>query len=354
MWVRDFILSDTLLFYVVVLAGYSLVPINFFLGWLFDQCWGDPNRYHPIILFGRLIAWGESRFNRGVFRRVKGGVYNGFILLLPAITYILLCTGGLYGVFYWGLECSVASYWGGLCFFILLNNLVVFYMLSGTTLVREVRAVFDAVERSLPEGRAQVARIVGRDTESLSCNEVRTAALETLSENLSDGVVAPLFWYFLLSVPGLLTYKMCNTQDSMIGYKNERYREYGCFSAKLDDMLNYIPARLTAFLMLLVSNRLDLIPFVYRYGRAHASPNSGYPEAALAGILNCRFGGAHDYFGMVVYKPYIGYNDRELTYEDMLYAVRINKRVECVMGVFVALLHLLLFIGFVYSVDLCI
>ena len=111
--------------------------------------------------------------------------------------------------------------------------------------------VFEAVDRSLEEGRKQVARIVGRDTSGLSAQEVRTAALETLAENLSDGVIAPLFWYMLLGIPGMLAYKMVNTLDSMIGYRNERYRAFGCFAARLDDVSNYIPARLTAFLMIL-------------------------------------------------------------------------------------------------------
>ena len=123
--------------------------------------------------------------------------------------------------------------------------LLIFYCLAGTTLVREVRMVFKAVDRSLEEGRMQVARIVGRDTSALSAQEVRTAALETLAENLSDGVVAPLFWYLLLGVPGMLAYKMVNTLDSMVGYKNERYRRFGCFAARLDDVANYIPARLS-------------------------------------------------------------------------------------------------------------
>lgn len=163
--------------------------------------------------------------------------------------------------------------------------------------------VFEAADRSLEEGRRQVARIVGRDTSGLTDTEVRTAALETLAENLSDGVIAPLFWYLLLGVPGMLAYKMVNTLDSMIGYRNERYRAFGCFAARLDDVANYLPARLTAFLMVLVTGRLSLLRFVFRYGPRHASPNSGYPEAALAGILDCRFGGPHQYFGEWVYKP---------------------------------------------------
>ena len=187
----------------------------------------------------------------------------------------------------------------------------------------------------------QVARIVGRDTSALSAQEVRTAALETLAENLSDGVVAPLFWYLLLGVPGMLAYKMVNTLDSMVGYKNERYRRFGCFAARLDDVANYIPARLTALLMILVSGRFSLLRFVGKYGSRHASPNSGYPEAALAGILNCRFGGPHYYFGEEVWKPFIGNNERALTTEDMKKAVCVNRQAEVLMVVLVWLTILL-------------
>ena len=189
--------------------------------------------------------------------------------------------------------------------------------------------VFEAVDRSLEEGRKQVTRIVGRDTAALSAQEVRTAALETLSENLSDGVVAPMFWYMWLGLPGMMAYKMINTLDSMIGYKTARYFLFGRIAAKIDDVANYIPARLTAWLMILVSGKLHLFSFVRRYGRQHASPNSGYPEAALAGILNCRFGGTHDYFGESISKPYIGHNERELATADMQIAIRINRRFTC-------------------------
>ena len=153
-------------------------------------------------------------------------------------------------------------------------------------MIDEVREVFYAVDRSLEEGRERVGRIVGRDTSQLSAQEIRTAALETLAENLSDGVVAPMFWFLLLGLPGMMAYKMVNTLDSMIGYKNERYLEFGRIAARIDDMANYIPARLTSLLMLLVSGNWSKRDFILKYGRAHASPNSGYPESALAAILD--------------------------------------------------------------------
>ena len=222
---------------------------------------------------------------------------------------------------------------------LLFDVIAIFYCLAGTTLIREVKQVFKAVDRSLEEGRKQVARIVGRDTSELSAQEVRTAALETLAENLSDGVIAPLFWFAILGTPGMLAYKMVNTLDSMIGYKTERYRDFGCWAAHIDDIANYIPARLTALLMILFSppklggvrGGLNRLKFVYKYGRCHASPNSGYPEAVLAGILDCRFGGPHYYFGQLFDKPYIGTNDRPLTTADMKTAVRVNRTAEILM-----------------------
>ena len=181
-------------------------------------------------------------------------------------------------------------------------------------------------------------------TSALSAQEVRTAALETLAENLSDGVIAPLFWLALLGTPGMLTYKMVNTLDSMIGYRTERYKDFGCWSARIDDVANYIPARLTALLMALPHAILNfdfsIFNFIKKNGKNHASPNSGYPEAALAGILNCRFGGPHYYFGELFDKPYIGENDRELTTDDMKKAVRVNRTAEILMVIIIFLVYL--------------
>ncbi len=290
------------------------------LAWIMDLCLGDPARLpHPVVAFGKLISKGEHTLNKGAHRMLKGAL---LALSLVVGTYVItaLLLGCLVGII--GFLVAV---------------LLIFYCLAGTTLIREVREVFRTVDRSLEEGRMQVARIVGRDTSELSAQEVRTAALETLAENLSDGVIAPLFWYALLGVPGMLAYKMVNTLDSMIGYRNERYKKFGCFAACMDDVANYIPARLTAFLMIVASGKLSLFGFVWKYGSQHASPNSGYPEAALAGILNCRFGGPHHYFGREVWKPFIGHNDRLLTTDDMKVAVRINRIAEIIMIILVIL-----------------
>lgn len=282
------------------------------LGWLLDFIFGDPARLpHPVVWFGKMISWGEHRLNKGSHRMAKGAVMAVFLIFL--VFFVV-----------WGLKRLIPN----TMLWLVLDTIIIFYCLAGTTLVREVREVFLALDRSLDEGRKQVARIVGRDTSQLSAQEVRTAALETLAENLSDGVIAPLFWFALLGTPGMLAYKMVNTLDSMVGYRTERYKDFGCWAARIDDVANYIPARLTALLMVIASGKLSLLKFVWKNGSKHASPNSGYPEAALAGILNCRFGGPHYYFGELFDKPYIGENDRELTTQDMHTAVRINRFAE--------------------------
>lgn len=294
--------------------GIIILISALFLGWIADLVFGDPvGLPHPVVGFGKIIAGGEKRFNKNSNKTIKGVSF--------AFTLILLSFVCMYFV----LEVFNAIH---PFLKVALSAIVIFYCLAGTTLIKEVKQVFVAVDTSTEAGRTQVARIVGRDTSDLSPQQIRTAALETLSENLSDGVVAPLFWYMLLGVPGMFAYKMINTLDSMIGYKNERYNQFGCFAARIDDVANYIPARLTALLMVIVSGRLSLISFVNQYGHRHASPNSGYPEAVLAGILNCRFGGPTVYFGQTVDKPYIGYNNRALTTSDMEKAVRINRKVE--------------------------
>lgn len=293
------------------------VALPLLVGVLMDCVLGDPMGLpHPVVGYGRLISFFEHRWNHGQNRKLKGMLMT--VLLVAGVAAVV-----------WGVlvMARTLSVW----LEVVLSAVLVFYCLAGKTLIDEVQAVFRETDISLERGRKQVARIVGRDTSELTAQEVRIAALETLAENLSDGVVAPLFWYMVAGVPGMMAYKMVNTLDSMVGYKNERYRNFGCFAARLDDVANYIPARLTALLMVLVSGRWSLLAFVKRYGRQHASPNSGYPESALAGILDCRFGGPHVYFGQVVDKPWIGENCRAVNTADMQVAVAVNRRVEAVL-----------------------
>ena len=317
-------------------------------GWVLDLLLGDPAWLpHPVVAFGRWIGFWEHRLNHGRHRMAKGAAV--------AVASIALVAATAWAVFGWLLppdglcEPTAAAFWRAVAGQVV-AAVTIFFCLAGRTLRREVRDVFLALDRSLDDGRRQVARIVGRDTACLSAQEVRTAALETLAENLSDGVVAPLFWLTLCGVPGMLAYKMVNTLDSMIGYRTDRYRDFGCWAARIDDVANYVPARITAALILVASRinilgswllrrdagrrhastPMGLAGFTLRYGPAHASPNSGWPEAALAAVLDCRFGGTHDYFGQAVEKPYIGSNPRPLTTADMQQSVAIAMTAEVV------------------------
>ena len=305
-----------------------LYTVPLLVGWILDILLGDPSWLpQPIVLFGKIIAFFEKRFNKGTRKVLKGAVISILLILTVAAFFFFL-------IHFSDRLPLVAA--------IAIRSIFVFYFLAGTTLIRECWEVFKAVDRSLYEGRKQVARIVGRETQDLSAQEIRTAALETLAENLSDGVIAPLFWYLIGGIPAMAAYKMVNTLDSMIGYRTERYKEFGKVAAKIDDIANWIPARLTAFLMAVVGGKLSELRFVKQYARCHASPNSGYPESALAGILNVRFGGAHTYFGEIIEKPYIGDNPRALSFNDIKRAVYINRGAEAVMILFTASLGLLI------------
>ncbi len=298
---------DSLLLYIL--------PI--IIGWGLDLLLGDPPFLpHPVVLMGKAVSFFEKRLNKGKHKRFKGAV--------ACTTLIALTIAVLALIIYYTDKLP-------LIYAILIRSIFVFFFLAGTTLICEVKNVFKAVDISVEDGRKQIARIVGRETDRLTPQEIRTAALETLSENLSDGVIAPLFWLMIGGIPGMAAYKMANTLDSMIGYKTARFKDFGRFAAKTDDILNWLPARLSAILMACVSGKAKAFRFIRKYARCHASPNSGYPESALAGILDAKFGGPHSYFGEIVEKPYIGENPRCLTTQDMHTAIRINRLTEIIM-----------------------
>jgi len=302
---------------------YFALPL--LTGLLLDTIIGDPDRMpHPIKLFGNLIAFFDKRLNETTHKRIKGAAVA---IVLVASVWITL----------YGIEVMLSTTpW----LYISYASVMVFYGIANRNLIDEALKVerkltFDGIEA----GRKQLSRIVGRDTSQLSANKIRIAVLETLSENLSDGVIAPLFYYALGGVPLMFAYKMVNTLDSMIGYKSEKYIDFGRFAAKLDDVANFIPSRLTAFVMVFISLSWRGLTYIFHFGKKHASPNSGYPEAALAGILNCRFGGPNIYHGQVVEKPFIGYTDREITKGDIIKACVLNGCVTVVMVVAVLFLR---------------
>ncbi len=294
---------------------YKLVIIPLCIGCLLDLILGDPRWLpHPIRLFGKSIAFGERKMNSSPYTFGKG-----MLLTIVLLTLTIL--------FFYSAQQLLVTYPIGYYSF---TSVFVFYALANRSLIDEGKAVFKALEQGLDQGRKRLSWIVGRETDQLNAQHIKSAVFETMSENLSDGVIAPLFYYAVFGVPGAMGYKMINTLDSMIGYKNDRYIHFGKFAARLDDVVNYIPARITAVLMLIVTAKLHKIRFVFRYGKQHTSPNAGYPEAALAAILDCRFGGPNYYHGELVEKPYIGANDRVLADHEIKTVVWINQKVTFV------------------------
>jgi adenosylcobinamide-phosphate synthase len=298
-----------------------------FAGYLLDLAFGDPPGLpHPVRLFGMAIAKGEKILNKGRYRFLKGMLVT---VCLCILVFALFYQAGTY------LEKHQ------IYLVVAFNTVFVFYGLANKSLLDEGKGVFDALQKhGLAAGRKQLARIVGRSTENLTINEIRIAVFESLSENLSDGVIAPLFYYAIGGVPGMMTYKMINTLDSMIGYKNERYFYFGKFAARLDDIANFIPARITAFLMAAISGRARSFHYIFKYAAKHSSPNSGYPESALAGILGCRFGGPNWYHGILVDKPYIGDQPRILRHEEFRTVWYLNHAVTFIFIVLIAVLYL--------------
>ncbi|PID68154.1 MAG: cobalamin biosynthesis protein CobD [Flavobacteriia bacterium] len=292
----------------------TLMALAVVSAYILDLWLGDPAGLpHPIIGFGKSISFMDKRLNKSTHLKLKG------------LFAVILLIGGTYAFFYlMNVWLNSLNIWLYACY----NTVFLFFGLANRTLIKEVKAVFSTLSaQGLAAGRTQIARLVGRDTAQLNEHQIKKAALETLSENLSDGVVAPLFYFAIGGIPALMTYKMINTLDSMIGYKNDTYRDFGFFAAKLDDVANFIPARLTAFLMALSAMSSRSLKFIFTYGHRHSSPNAGYPEAALAGILDVRFGGPGTYHGQLVEKPYIGNNPRAFTGKDLQKSLFVNHAV---------------------------
>jgi len=229
---------------------------------------------HPAVLMGRAVRWCDERFNVGYDPR-PGGIKTVLILVLGA------------AIFGW-----ILSLFGPV-----IEVIVVAILLAQRSLVDHVQAVADALRLSVQDGRMMVARIVSRDTASMEDADIARSAIESAAENLSDGVVAPAFCFLVGGLPGILVYKAINTADSMIGYRTEKYEEFGWAAARLDDVLNWIPARLTALLIALPSKLFTGWSAIRDDARLHRSPNAGWPEAAMARVLGTALAGPRVYDG---------------------------------------------------------
>jgi adenosylcobinamide-phosphate synthase len=272
-----------------------------FLALLLDKAIGDPPGLwrrvpHPVVLFGRAVAAADRRLNQPGYR--PGRLRRRGLLAIVLLTVLALAAGIL-------ASAIVSGLW---MVGILIEIVVVSILLAQKSLADHVEAVADALsEEGLEGGRSAVALIVGRDPQTLDTSGVCRAAIESLAENYSDGVVAPAFWYVLLGLPGLFAYKMINTADSMIGHKSEKYLHFGWASARVDDLVNLIPARASAIFIALGALTAESVAAMRRAWRTarvdhrkHRSPNSGWPEAAMAGAIDLQLAGPRIYGGVMV------------------------------------------------------
>ena len=278
---------------------------------LLDAALGEPRTIwsrwpHPAVLMGRAVGWMDTRLNQGESRRARG------VLAMAALGLGAILLGNLIHA---------------LPDFGLIEVLVVAILLAQKSLVEHVRAVGDGLRMSIGEGRRAVARIVGRDTAAMDQPAIARAAIESAAENLSDGVIAPLFWGAIFGLPGILAYKAINTLDSMIGHRNARYEMFGWAAARIDDGANLIPARLTGLLFALVSRRTGAaLRCMARDARQHRSPNAGWPEAALAGALGFALAGPRSYGGKMIEASFMGEGGRrELGPADIRRALKLTR-----------------------------
>jgi len=267
-----------------------------------DRVFGEFGFRHPIEYIGDVIKFFEKYL-------YKDSVLNGFVFVVA----VLVSVGGVAIAFYQYLELMHPL------FKVLFESIIASMFISHKMLKDEVLKVVEL--STLQEQKQQVATLVSRDVEPMTQSDVYKAAIETYAENLSDGVVAPLFYLVLFGLPGIIIYKTINTLDSMVGYRNERYEKFGKVAAKLDDIANYIPSRLTA-MMLLFSVKDRSIFSYYEYGKLHKSPNAGHPISAMALRLGIKLGGDTYYFGKLVKKPFFGEGREEITKEDVQRALK--------------------------------
>lgn len=266
---------------------------------------------HPVVLLGRVIGALDRRLNKDTLPE-RERRQRGVVLVILMLALALAVAGGI------AMAARTLPYvW-------LLEVLAAATLIAQRGLFEHVDDVARALEHhGLEGGRTAVSRIVGRDPASLDEHGVARAAIESLAENFSDAVVAPAFWYLLFGLPGLVVYKAVNTLDSMVGYRNDKYRAFGWASARLDDVLNLIPARLAGLIIALAAlfaargNPVRAVRTMLSDARHHKSPNSGWPEAAMAGALDLALGGPRKYPGLVVDEKWIGRGRARATVADI-------------------------------------
>ena len=305
-----------------------------------DFILGDPQiGFHPIIAVGKLIKYLERRLLKDNHTEVRKKI-SGLILVL--IISILVLALSYLAIFY---SFKINMFFGNA-----ISAVILYFMFCNGSMISHARKIMAAINnKDLEKSRIEVGKIVGRDTGSLSFTGLIRATLESLAENTSDGLTGPLFFYLLGGVPAAFLYKAVNTLDSTVGYRNQKYKDFGFFSAKFDDVLNYLPARITAlisgFLSFLAGGRVaDTFRTIKKYSSRHASPNSGFPESVFAGALGLRFGGINHYFGRSKKTPYIGEKKKDFDAGDIKKGLRLSICSSLFFSIIVMLAYIILFI----------
>lgn len=300
------------------------------IGFGLDLLLGDPEwLYHPVCIIGKYISFMEKKLRArgGNLRKSAVFLTTSTVLLTMAVVAVLLWLLSLLGRIPLMIGMSLLNWMG----------------IAVTCMAKEARGVAKALDNGVEAGRKQVARIVGRDTQSLSEEEIIKATIETVAENTTDGVISPLL-YAAIGGPVLLWgFKAASTLDSMVGYLDEKYRDIGWSSAKLDDVFNFIPARITAVLMCIAAfltgmDGKNAWRIVRRDHANHKSPNCAWSEAAAAGAMHIQLGGTHDYFGKPIEKPTIGDNERPAQRSDI---GKVNRLLYGTSGLMLALIVLI-------------
>ena len=273
---------------------------------------------HPIILMGNYISWFQNKF-------YKDSIFRG----------ILLTSSLLFIVFF-------ISYILSLFDNVLVQGFLASFTISSKMLYDSVKEVISS--ENLEIKREKISMLVSRDTSNLTNSEVNKAAVETYGENLSDGVIAPLFYLLCFGIVGAFVYKAINTLDSMVGYRNEKYEKFGKFSARLDDVANFIPSRITAILISILFFSLKALLKFREFGKKHESINAGFPISAMALAINVKLGGPTSYFGKIKNKPFFGDGKENIENEDVLKALSLRNRLDIfiiivlILGVYIWLM----------------
>ena len=285
------------------------------MGWqlvfamLLDAIFGEPRFLwdrlpHPAVLMGRLVAFLDRTLNTGNDRKSKG------VLALAILCFSAAVLGSVLSQLGWVIEIIIAA-----------------ILLAQKSLVDHVKAVATGLRISIAQGRFAVSMIVSRDTKDMTESQIARAAIESAAENFSDGVIAPAFWFLIGGLPAMLVYKFVNTADSMIGYKTKKYLEFGWASARFDDVLNWVPARISMLLIVAFAKQPINLKAIISEAKQHKSPNAGWPEAAMARAIDVALAGPRSYDGKLQQLPWVNETGRQnITANDVDSATRILWR----------------------------